>query len=130
FLLIVDSDNKIPNNVTLLAEQLTARPNIGGIAGTMIEPEIGRICQSAKDFYVDDGKLVRTVHHDEKEIEYIAESPFIQFDIVPNITMYRKECLEDYSWDPDIPIRREHADFYVGHWRKTDWKFGVCPEVL
>lgn len=128
-LLIVDSDIEIPNNTDILSDQLAARPDIGGIAGSIIEPRKGRIWQSAKDIYEENDVLFRDSRHETKEVEYVSDSPFVEFDMIPNVTVFRKECLQDYSWDPDCPIGREHADFFVGHWRETDWTFGICPEV-
>ena len=54
---------------------------------------------------------------------------FIEFDFIPNAAVFRKDCLEEYSWDPNYTIGGEHLDFYVGHWKETDWRFGICPNV-
>lgn len=129
YLLTVDSDHEVPDNVTLLVDQLSERPDIGGIAGSIIEPNKGRLWQSAKDFYEDGNALVRDARHEEKEIEYVADSPFVEFDFIPSAGILRKDCLQDYAWDPKYTNTREHADFYVGHWLKTDWVFGISPEV-
>ena len=129
YLITVDSDHEVPDNVMLLADQLSERPDLGGIAGSIIEPNKGRLWQSAKDFYEDNGILVRDANHEEKEIEYVAGSPFVEFDFIPSAGILRKDCLQDYSWDPNYTNTREHADFYVGHWLETDWSFGISPEV-
>jgi len=50
--------------------------------------------------------------------------------MIANAALFRRECLEDYSWDPNYVIGREHVDFYVGHKCQTDWEFGLCPSVL
>lgn len=130
YLLIVDSDHEVPENVTILADQLEELPDVGGIAGAIVEPEKGRIYQSAKDFTEDGNILVRSPDLNEKNIESVAGYPFIRFDFIPNITMFRTECVRDYCWDPNYVIGKEHIDFYVGHWKKTSWKFGVSPAVL
>lgn len=130
YLLIVDSDNEVPENVTILADQLSARPDIGGIAGCLVEPEKGRMFQNAKDFTEKGDVLVRSADLEEKTIEDVAGHPFVEFEFIPNVALFRTECLQDYCWDPHYRIGKEHIDFYVGHWKQTNWKFGICPEVL
>lgn len=130
YLLIVDSDNEVPENVTVLADQLDARPDVGGIAGNLIEPEKGRMFQNAKDLTEEGNVLVRSADIYDKTIEDVAGHPFVEFDFIPNAAMFRTACLRDYCWDPHYVIGKEHIDFYVGHWKQTDWTFGVCPEVL
>jgi hypothetical protein len=130
YLLIVDNDHELPDNVMVLADQLAERPDIGGIAGSVIEPERGRLWQSAKDFYEVDNELVRDARYEGKEIEFVSGSPFVEFDFVPNAAMFRSECIQDYSWDSEYPLGRAHADFYLGHWKNTEWSFGISPEVM
>lgn len=130
YLLIVDTDHEIPVNVSILADQLDQDPSIGGIAGTLVEPGRGRIFQSAKDLHEEGKVLVASADTQEKTIESISDYPFIEFDYLPNAAMFRVEALEDYCWDPNYVIGKEHMDFYVGHWKQTDWRFGVCPGVL
>jgi|AntRauTorcE11898_2_1112593.scaffolds.fasta_scaffold10214_2 GT2 family glycosyltransferase len=129
YLLIVDTDHEVPPNVSVLADQLAADPSIGGIAGTIVEPEHGRVFQSAKDFREEGEVLVRSADLQTKRIESIAGYPFTEFDFIPNAAMFRTACLDDYCWDPNYVIGKEHIDFYVGHWKQTDWRFGVCPSV-
>jgi len=129
YLLIVDTDHKVPQNVTILIDQLVADPTIGGIAGTIVEPERGRVFQSAKDFREEGNTLVRSADIENKRIEELASYPFAEFQFIPNAAMFRTACLNDYCWDPNYVIEKEHVDFYVGHWKQTDWRFGVCPTV-
>lgn len=129
YLLIVDTDHEVPRNVDVLADQLAADPSIGGIAGTLIEPERGRMFQSAKDLREKGNVLVRSADVEEKTIEEVGGFPFVEFQFIPNAAMFRTNCLDDYCWDPNYVIGKEHIDFYVGHWKQTDWRFGVCPSV-
>jgi GT2 family glycosyltransferase len=130
YVLFVDTDHELPANVDVLIEQLDVRSDVGGIAGSVMEPERGRIWQSAKDFREDGDVLVRGANLQQKQIECIAGHPFIEFHFVPNATAFRTECLETYCWDPEYIIGWEHLDFYVGHWKQSEWTFGVCPAVL
>lgn len=129
YLLIVDTDHEIPPNVSVLVDQLEAQPSVGGIAGNIVEPERGRMFQSAKDLAEEGNVLVRSADLEPKAIEDVAGYPFVPFQFIPNAAMFRTACLEDYCWDPNYVIGKEHIDFYVGHWKQTDWQFGVSPAV-
>jgi len=128
-LMVADSDHAIIGDIDALVSVLEERPGLGGVAGSLVEPERGRIWQSAKDFREADGKLYRAPHFEDKEIETVAGTHFVAFDFVPYPTLYRRECVTDYTWDPEYPLGRAHVDFYVGHWKQTDWEFGICPSV-
>lgn len=130
YVCFVDTDHELPTNVGTLTDQLDARPDLGGIAGSIIEPDRGRIWQSAKDFREKGDTLVRGADLREKRIERVAGYPFVEFHFVPNAAVFRTECLEAYPWDPAYVIGWEHTDFYVGHWKRSDWRFGVCPAVM
>ena len=126
YLLIADSDNEIPDNVTVLVDQLVARPDMGGIGGILSESD--RIWCASHDIREEDDVLVRGTDT-EKETQIIADAPLVEFDVLPNITVFRRECLDDYVWDKEYPAY-QHIDFYVGHKKRTDWSFGVCPRVI
>lgn len=127
FLLLVDADHEVPTNVGILKDQLEASPELGGVSGMLLEN--GRLKASAHDLHEEGETLVRDIR-EEKQRESIAGHPVIKFDFLPNSALFRRECLADYSWDPNFVIGWEHLDFYIGHKLKTDWKFGVCPSVL
>lgn len=129
YLLIADSDHEIIADISRLVSILEFRDDIGGVAGSVVEPERGRIWQSAKDFSESGSRLLRSADFRSKTVERVAGSIFISFDFIPYPTLYRREALEDYSWDPNYPLGRAHADLYVGHWKGTDWVFGICPQV-
>ena len=129
YLLMADSDHELSNNIEILLDILQVKDSVGGVAGSLIEPADGRIWQSAKDFRMVDGILAKGNAFQSKEIEIIDGNPFAAFDFIPYPTLYKAECLEDYAWDNNIKINFAHDDFYVHHWRNTDWKFGIAPEV-
>lgn len=128
YLLIADSDHEIIDDIDRLISVLQTREDIGGVAGSVMEPDRGRIWQSAKDFYEEGSGLIRSADR-HKNLEQVDKSVFVEFDFIPYPALYRRECLEEYSWDPEYPLGRAHVDFYVGHWKQTDWKFGICPQV-
>lgn len=126
FILLMDCDMKMPKNTHVLLEQLNEDMSIGGVCGAFAESE--RIYTSGcLDIYQEDN--VNIDIRQNKKIEFLAGYPFIEFDMIANGAMFRRECLEDYCWDPEYVIGREHADFYIGHKMQTDWKFGLCPSV-
>lgn len=127
YLLIVDSDHQFPGDISPLHAQLRADQTIGGVGGLLYENE--RITATCHDLYENDGLLIRDVR-ERKPVHTIAGHPFVQFDFIPNVALFRKECVEEYCWDPEYVIGKEHLDFYTGHMENTDWTFGVCPTVL
>jgi len=127
YLLVVDSDQLVPNNVALLLEQLEADAGLGGIAGLFLEQ--GTLTGMCHDIYEDDCLLIRHTTRG-KSIRPVAGAPLVEFDFIPNAAVFRRECLEAYTWDPAYRIGKEHLDFYVGHQKKTDWRFAVSPRVL
>jgi hypothetical protein len=126
YLLFIDSDMKVPRNYEVLLKQIKDRPNIGGVCGMILEE--GRIRSTSSDFYEEDGNIVRDIK-ERKEIQYVGGAPFVEFDLHPQVGVFRKECLMDYNWDPEYKIMREHIDFFLGHWQNTSWTFGLSPQV-
>lgn len=135
FLIIVDTDHRIPNTALALCEQLRDRPDLGGIGGALVEPDNGQLYCEAQDFReetLEEGtKLVRGpyIGDEPKEINIVSGLPLVAFDFIPNAAMFRTECLVDQAWDPHYVIEFEHVDFYVSHWKRTDWSFAVSPSV-
>lgn len=127
YLLIVDSDHEVPENVMTLAEQLEERPGLGGISGLLYENR--KIRGGCHDLFENEEVLVRDVR-DDKPIEKAAGAPLIEYDFLPNVTLFRRECLQDQSWDPEYIVGKEHLDFYLAHKKRTDWRFAVSPSIL
>lgn len=126
YLLLVDSDHRVVD-IEPLVEILEARDDLG-CAASLLYKENGQIQGNAHDFYEEDGALVRDIR-EEKPLQTVAGYPFVEFDFVPGVGLFRREALEEYSWDPEYVIGKDHLDLYVGHWHRTDWKFGVYPGI-
>lgn len=125
YLLVVDTDHEIPGDWHILLDILDYYPEVGGVSGTTIENGVvGGMCH---DIRVENDVLIR--HAPGKTYDYSSGQPFLKFDFIPNVTLFRRECVEDYVWDPNYVIAKEHLDFYYGHYLQTDWDFGVCPSV-
>lgn len=126
YILIVDNDMLIPNNVEILKDQLEMEPNLGGVSGYLLEGS--RLIASTHDLHIKDDLLIRDIK-DKKTIRMVAGAPLVLFDFIPNATMYRKACLEEYSWDENYKIGYEHLDFFMGQ-KQTNWKFAFSPTVV
>lgn len=129
YILMSASDHCFTPAIRILIAQLEQRPNVGGISGTLVEPDDHRIRQPAKDYMERGGAIVRSANLNEKFIEFVAGHPFVRFDHLAFPVMFRQAALDDYAFDPEYHQNRAHLDFFVGHWRTTDWEFGICPSV-
>jgi glycosyltransferase involved in cell wall biosynthesis len=127
YLLVVDSDHELIGDVTILRDQLEASESLGGVGGLLYEHE--RIAGTCHNLHENGDVLIRTVR-DRPATQMLSNHPFVPFDFIPNVALFKRSCLEDYCWDPEYVIGKEHLDFYIGHKRQTDWQFGVCPTVL
>ena len=131
YLTIVDADHKIPENLDLLRGLLDENDQLGGVSGAILEPN-EQTYYITGQFLKEEGKDLHRGPRVEKDIviDEINGNSVLYFDFIANAAMFRRECLESYSWDPEYVIGYEHIDFYVGHWKTTKWKFGVCPSVI
>lgn len=134
YVLWIDDDMIVPRNVNILKQILVSRPEIGGVAGMLIEE--GSFRAATHDLEIKEGIFGRTlvrkvneVNKDHIETE-IGEKTIFYFDFVPNCLMLRKECLEDAKWDDNYIIMNEHKDFFLTHKQETDWKFAFTKEVI
>ncbi len=130
YLLVLDSDIQVPNNVDVLIELLQARSSLGGVSGCLAEPPENRIGMMAADFKERDKSLFLSPFFNEKNIKFVKDYPLVEFNLIPNVALFRRECLLDYSWDPNYELPFDHEDFYLGHWKRTHWSFAVCPQVF
>ncbi len=127
YLLLTDPDHRIIN-INPLMSILSGRKDLGGVAGLLYKTN-GQIQGNAHDLYEYGNTLVRDINNN-KNLQYVEEHPLVEFDFVPGVGLFRREALEDYSWDPEYVIGKDHLDFYVGHWRETDWNFAVYPGLV
>lgn len=127
YLLIVDSDVEIPHNVELLYTILQQRDDLGGVGGILIEND--QIRSDCYDLF-ENGPLLLKDIREPKQVQNVSKAPFVPFDQIQNVAMYRRDCVEDYCWDSAYTIGWEHTDFFIGHKKQTSWSFGVCPEVM
>lgn len=126
YLLLVDPDHRVVDIEPLLAI-LDAREDLGGVAGLLYK-EDGVVQANAHDLYEHGDVLVRDIRED-KPLQHVDGYTLAEFDFVPTSALLRREALEEYAWDPEYVIGKDHLDLYVGHWRRTDWNFAIHPGV-
>lgn len=127
YLVVVDCDMTVPDDVEFLSDQLDSRPDLGGVSGVLFEG--GNVIGACCDLYEAGDVLIKDIRG-SKQPQYISGKPFVEFDFIPNAAMFRRECLEEYSWDPEYKFGAEHLDFFLAHKKRTDWGFGTCPSVV
>lgn len=131
YVLVCDNDMEIPDSVWRLVAALEAEDSLGGVSGILDEHGSLRsgCCNfEGESLYSGDRALVQQIGSDPP-LEWIGGHPIARFDKLTNAAVLRRECVADYSWDTGLKDR-EHLDFYVGHWRRTEWEFAVCPSVV
>jgi hypothetical protein len=126
FLLMVDSDHEVVD-IDPMLEPLRARPDLGGVGALMYKRD-GVIQANCHDLYEDGGVLVRDIRG-EKQLHDVEGYRLVEFDYIPNAAMFRRACLEEYCWDPEYVIGKDHLDFYLGHKKGTDWSFAAVTDV-
>lgn len=131
YLMVVDNDMIVPDSVWKLVALLEADDLLGGVSGILSEyGDLRSGCCNLHEETLLGGQtaLIQEIR-DDPSVEWYNEIPLARFDKLTNATVFRRECIESYGWDPDLKDI-EHLDFYLGHKHRTDWEFGVCPEVV
>jgi glycosyltransferase involved in cell wall biosynthesis len=128
YLLVLDDDQTVPDNIGVLAEVLDDRPELGGVSCVWLERS-GRKC-TACDIRVEGRKVIKEVAGEKPVLTTAGGRRYVVFDFIPNSTLFRLACLRDQSWDPYYKIGKEHLDFYLAHRRLGRWKFAVSLDVV
>ena len=131
YLVVADSDMELPKNLHVLAEILRENPEIGGVSGVLIEGNrIRSGCRNIHEtplFFGREG--IELGIRVQPELLEVSNRYIGFFDYLTNAAMFRRECVEEYSWDETM-FNMAHEDFYVGHYHRSDWEFACCPEVF
>ncbi len=125
YLLIID-DDMVVNNVGILKKVLERENHLGGVAGCLIE--WGRYRCFTCNLKIKNGYLIK--YDPPLEPKFSGDIGYLEFDLVPNAILLRREVLKDYSWDPSYKIGFEHLDFYLAHKKLGKWKFAIVPSVF
>lgn len=126
-ILLIDDDHYLPSNVFELKEVLDSEPMIGGVSPYW--EEYGTIFCGASDIDLGDW-VIRDVVNPREYCKTESGIGYYLFDLIPNSTLFRRECLEDILWDEAFIIGGEHLDFYIEHKKMGKWKFAVSPNYI
>lgn len=134
YLIVGDNDMIIPpaSELRHLQTALEYDTNLGAVSGIIVEGN--RVRSGCSNLHEETsllgGKLVVHAIRSDPTVEWVRPTlPIARFDKLTDATMIRRGCIDDYSWDARFPIR-EHLDFYLGQYHRTDWEFAVCPAVI
>lgn len=127
FLLMLDDDQTVGPDIGRLEEVLQADPGIGGVSCIWVERD-GRKC-TACDLEIDGGRIIKRVTGEQEPRRTASGQRYLQFDFIPNSTLFRTACLREFPWDPFYKIGKEHLDFYLTHKRAGKWRFAVSIDV-
>lgn len=126
-LLMLDDDQTVGADIGRLGEVLDADPGIGGVSCIWVERD-GRKC-TACDLEVDGGRIVKRVSGTPVPKTTASGMQYLEFDFIPNSTLFRTDCLREFPWDPFYKIGKEHLDFYLTHKRAGKWRFAVSIDI-
>jgi glycosyltransferase involved in cell wall biosynthesis len=127
YLLMLDDDQEIPENIMKLAEILDYDKNLGGVS--CFWREFGEIKCTATNL-IDKGRYLIKDLEISKYHKTNHGTRFTYADFIPNSTLFRINCLRDISWDSRFKIGSEHVDFFLAHKRLRKWKFAVTSDVI
>jgi glycosyltransferase involved in cell wall biosynthesis len=128
YLLVLDDDQTVPDNIGALADVLDECPDLGGISCVWLEKS-GRKC-TACNVRVEGRRIMKEAPDDTEVLSTRDGLRYALFDFVPNSTLFRMTCLADQAWDPFYKIGKEHLDFFLMHQRLGRWKFAVSLDVV
>jgi hypothetical protein len=124
----VPSDYEMPQNASVLKEILNKRQSLAGVGVLLADIHLNRVFSCAADLHEYNGNLYREIKG-QKNMERVAGHPFIEFEYNTFTGMFRRKAFDDYNYDPNYEVGREHVDLYFGL-NKNGWKFGTCPAVV
>jgi len=125
FYLMADSDEEIIGDVSHMVDAIKSEDDVGAVGSPLVEDD--RIFYMAGNFREADGGVYREAV-DMPDIRTVDGIPFAEFDFISTCAVYRKSCLEDYTWDDRYRMGLAQDDFHLGHWKYTDWTF-LCSFI-
>jgi glycosyltransferase involved in cell wall biosynthesis len=127
YLLVLDDDQTVPANVGDLREVMDENRHLGGVSCVWLERGVRRC--TACDIQRRGRYLIKSTDGSKPLRQTSRGLRFVEFDFVPNSTLFRMDCLRDLAWDPFYKIGKEHLDFYLSHRALAKWRFAVCTDV-
>jgi glycosyltransferase involved in cell wall biosynthesis len=127
YLLMLDDDQTVGDDIGRLADVLDENERIGGVSCIWLERD-GLKC-TACDIELDGPRVIKRISSEKPERVTTRGWRYVVFEFIPNSTLFRTTCLRELPWDPFYKIGKEHLDFYLAHKKLGKWLFAVCLDV-
>lgn len=127
YLLFLDDDQMVPDNIGDLYTIMEHDHTLGGISGYWFE--YGNLRCGATNLFFRGNYIVKDIPQRVKA-KTVGTLTYFIYDFIPNSTLFRTSCLLEIPWDPFYKIGSEHLDFYLLHLKSNKWKFAVTPNVI
>lgn len=125
YILFMDDDHRI-RNITPLIEILEQDKEVGAVSGITMQDNHPQV----KGFNLKDkGNILIREPAKLDERREVKGYTYYLFDFIDNCALFRRECLDQYSWDNFYKIGSEHVDFYWKHKKLGEWKFAICTDT-
>lgn len=128
YLLLLDDDHVVPENVAVLRDILRARPELGAVAGTWLE--WGTPCCGGCNVYRLGPYIYRDIGWRRETATTPEGASVVYYDRIPLSALFRADALRDVRWDETFKIGKAHSDFFLQHKRLGKWRFAVTPDVV
>lgn len=132
YILQLDDDLYPLSNILELRDILDEDENyeIGGVAGALLNSGHKTPSANCMDLRMKNGYLKGGLYEPKKRYETSYGASYYLFDYIHNFTLYRKECLDDISWDEFYRVGFEHIDFFYAHALLGKWRFAFTPNYI
>ena len=127
YVLMLDDDQVVPPNIGALRDILLTDRTLGGVSGYWLDG--GRLRCTACNLFETERYVIKDVGFRYRR-QTTGDLTYYRFDLIPNSTLFRIECLRQFPWDNYYKIAKEHLDFYLTHKRAKQWSFAVTPDVV
>lgn len=125
-LLMLDDDQGIRQDIWKLKQIIELEDKIGGVS--CIWDEYGAVRCTATNLRKSNRVMIKELIEEPEHLGPV-DNQYQFFDFIPNSTLFRTKCLEEFPWDKFYKIGGEHVDFYWNHKLNSDWKFAVARNV-
>jgi len=131
YILMLDDDQTVPNNIGDLKDVLDEDSSLGGVSCIWVEHGYKKCTACNIKLKGEDviKEYTRRDHKNNSTLFTFNSMPYKKFDFIPNSTLFKKACLDYISWDSFYKIGKEHLDFYLSHKLANEWKFAVALNV-
>ena len=127
FILQLDDDNYVPNNVLVMLPFIKRHSEWGGVGMGWLQKNAKYLpVIDAWDAEIVNDYLFRTLEED-KYLENNHSIIFMYpFDFISNNALFRTKLFREFEWDERFKIWGEHEDFFLRVKNESDWKFAQC----